>query len=105
MAHAVEITARALREIDEALEWLAERSPAAAGRWHEQLMDAVRSLEDHPERCGLAPESEWFSGEIRQHLHGKRRGVYRILFEIRGATVYILRVRHSPQALLEPGEL
>jgi plasmid stabilization system protein ParE len=105
MAHSVHITARALREIDAALEWLSERSRTAATRWHERLMEAVRSLEDHPERCELAPESEWFEGEIRQLLHGKRRGVYRILFEIRGDTVYILRVRHTAQAFLEPGEL
>jgi plasmid stabilization system protein ParE len=105
MAHAVHLTARALREIEETLEWLAERSRAAALRWHGQLLEAVRSLENHPERCGLAPESEWFPGEIRQLLHGKRRGVYRILFEVRGNTVYVLRVRHSSQALLEPGEL
>ncbi len=105
MAHSVHITARALREIDEALEWLSEQSRAAALRWHEQLMEAVRSLENNPERCGLAPESEWSPGEIRQLLHGKRRGVYRILFEVRGNTVYILRVRHSAQALLEPDEL
>jgi hypothetical protein len=31
--------------------------------------------------------------------------VYRILFEIRDDTVYVLRVRHSAQALLEPEEL
>ncbi|MCI0461970.1 MAG: type II toxin-antitoxin system RelE/ParE family toxin [Gemmataceae bacterium] len=105
MAHSVHVTARALREIDGALAWLSERSRAAAVRWHEQLMEAVRSLENNPERCALAPESEWFHGEIRQLLHGKRRGVYRILFEVRGNTVYILRVRHSARALLEPGEL
>jgi plasmid stabilization system protein ParE len=105
MAHSVHITVRALREIDEALEWLAERDRAAAARWHGQLMEVVRSLENNPERCGLAPESEWYPGEIRQLLHGKRRGVYRVLFEVRGDTVYILRVRHSAQALLEPGEL
>jgi plasmid stabilization system protein ParE len=105
MAHSVHITAKALREIDATLEWLSERSRAAAARWHERLMEAVRSLEDHPERCELAPESEWFEVEIRQLLHGKRRGVYRILFEIRGDAVYILRVRHRAQALLEPGEL
>src|SRR6476469_6600321 len=105
MAHSVRITARALREIDTALAWLAERSRTAAGRWYDQLMEAVRSLENNPERCGLAPESAWYPGELRQMLHGKRRGVYRILFEVRGQTVYILRVRHSAQALLEPGEL
>ncbi len=105
MAHSVHITARALREIDEALAWLAERSVAAARRWHAQLIEAVRSLENNPARCGLAPESERYPGEIRQLLHGKRRGVYRILFEIRDNTVYILRVRHSAQELLNPEEL
>lgn len=105
MAHSVHITARALREIDEGLEWLAARSRPAAARWNQQLQEAVRSLENNPERCGLAPENEWYPGELRQLLHGKRRGVYRILFEVRGDTVQILRVRHSAQALLEPGEL
>jgi plasmid stabilization system protein ParE len=105
MAHSLPITARALRELDGALEWLSERSRAAAVRWHEQILEAVRSLADNPERCGLAPESEWHPGEIRQLLHGKKRGVYCILFEVRGNTVYILRVRHSAQALLGPDEL
>src|SRR5262249_37628457 len=105
MAHSVHLTARALREIDGALEWLAQRSPTAAAPRPAHPPAAGRSMEDNPARCGLAPESEWFPGEIRQLLHGKRRGVYRILFEIRGDTVYILRVRHSAQALLEPGEL
>jgi plasmid stabilization system protein ParE len=105
MAYPVHITARALREIDAALGWLAARDRAAALRWHDRLLEAVRSLEDNPERCGLAPESGWYPGELRQLLYGKRRGVYRILFEIRDATVYILRIRHSARALLEPGEL
>jgi plasmid stabilization system protein ParE len=105
MAHSVRITARALREIDEALEWISKRSVAAARRWHDKLLAAVRSLENNPARCGLAPENEWYPRELRQLLHGKKRGVYRILFEIRGDTVYIVRVRHSAQALLDPDEL
>jgi plasmid stabilization system protein ParE len=72
----VSITRRALREIDAALDWLAERSPAAAARWHRRLLDAIDSLESNPERCSLAPESDWFAGgEIRQLLSGKRGGV------------------------------
>lgn len=105
MAHSVHITARALREIDAALEWLTAQSRPAAVRWHQQLTEAIRSLENNPERWGLAPESEWYPGELRQFLHGKRRGVYRILFEVRGDTVFVLRVRHGAQALLEPGEM
>src|SRR5262245_52057847 len=105
MAHSVHITARALREIDETLEWLPERSRLAASRWHGQLLEAISSLEDNSERYRLAHESEWYHGDIRQLLHDKRRGIYRNLFEVRGATVYILRVCHSAPALLEPGEL
>ncbi len=105
MAYSVHITARALREIDEALAWLSKRSVAAARRWHDKLLATVRSLESNPARCGLAPESEWYPGELRQLLHGRKGGVYRILFEIRGNIVYVLRVRHSAQALLEPHEL
>ena len=60
--------------------------PAAAVPWHGQLLEAIRSLENNPERCGLAPESAWYPGEVRQLLHGKKRGVYRVLFEVRGDT-------------------
>src|SRR5271166_6179448 len=105
MMHSVRITARALREIDGALEWIARRSRPAARRWHEKLLEAIRSLELHPERCGLAPETEWYAGDLRQLLYGKRRGTYRILFEVRSDTVYILRVRHSAQDFLRPGDL
>jgi plasmid stabilization system protein ParE len=75
MAHSVHITARALNEIDEGLAWLAQRSVTAARRWHEKLLKAVRSLEHNPARCGLAPEGEWYPGELRQLLHGKKRRV------------------------------
>lgn len=34
---------------------------------------------------------------IRYLLHGKKHGQYRIVFEIRGKTVYVLVVRHTAQ--------
>jgi plasmid stabilization system protein ParE len=104
MAHVTHITERALREIDEALKWRAQRSITRAVRWYVELMASIRSLEENPERCPLAPESEWFPS-VRQRIHGKRRGTYRILFEIRGDTVYILRVRSGVQDLLGPDDL
>ena len=105
MPHSVFITMRAMSEIDEALDWIAKRSEATALRWHERLIEAIHSLEHHLERCELAPEADWFGAEIRQLLYGKRRGMYRALFEVRGNKVVILRLRHSAQALLEPGEM
>jgi plasmid stabilization system protein ParE len=102
----VRITRRALAEIDQALRWLRKKSPAAASRWYRRLLEAIHSLKDGPERCSLAPENDWYEGgELRQLLHGKRQGVYRILFEVRGNTVFILRIRHSAQDLLGPDDL
>ena len=94
-SYQVHITAKALREIDEALEWYAVLSLRTAVKWYVNLKEAVRDLGADPERCELAPENEWYPGELRQMLYGKKRGTYRILFEIVGDTVYILRVRHS----------
>jgi plasmid stabilization system protein ParE len=58
-------------------------------------------LEEDPERWPEAPEAEWHEG-LRQLLHGKRRHLHRILFEIRGQLVVVLRVRHGAQDFLGP---
>jgi hypothetical protein len=59
-------------------------------------------LEENPERCAEAPDAEWHGAGLRQLLHGKRRYIYRILFEIRGDVVVVFRVRHRAQDLLGP---
>jgi len=104
MSFHVLIARKAAREIEEHFNWLAERSEAAANRWRNSLLEAIDSLEDNLDRCPEAPEAEWHEG-LRQLLHGKRRQVHRILFEIRGPTVVVLRVRHSAQNFLGPEEL
>jgi toxin ParE1/3/4 len=104
IADAVEIAPRALAEIDETMEFLARRSPAMAERWYLRLRDAFESLRHHTDCHPTAPEDEWFDGTLRQLLQGERPHVYRILFEIRGRTVSILRVRHGRQRLIVPEE-
>jgi plasmid stabilization system protein ParE len=103
MKYQVLITPMALAEVQEAYEWLLDKAPRAADRWRESLLKAIHSLETLPKRCGLAPESDHFRREIRQLLHGKRRGIYRILFEVRDTSVVVLRVRHGARRFL--GEL
>jgi len=104
MTFRVEIAWKAAREIEEQYQWLAKRSRAAAARWRRSLLDAVASLEENPERFGEAPEAEYHEG-LRQLIHGKRRKTHRILFEIRGEMVIVLRVRHAAQDLLGPESL
>ncbi len=44
-------------------------------------------MKTRPERCPIDPDSEVYGAEVRVLLHGKRRGVYRVLFVIRADTV------------------
>ena len=104
MSGNVVLARKAAREIEQQFTWLSERSETKANRWRNSLLEAIDSLEDNPERCPEAPEAEWHEG-LRQLLHGKRRQIHRILFEIRGDTVVVLRVRHSAQDFLRPEEL
>ena len=106
MPYTVLITPRALRELGEALEWRRRQNRAAAFRWYQQILNAIRSLQENPQSCSMAPENDWYlGGELRQLLHGRRKAVYRLLFEIRGNTVFILRVRHGAQDLLGADDL
>jgi plasmid stabilization system protein ParE len=95
MTFRVRISDKAWSEIDQAYEWLAWRSPEAALRWKEKLLDAVDSLARFPERCPRAPESAAFGTKLRELRFGKRQGAFRVIFQIRGRTVNVLRVRHA----------
>ncbi len=58
-------------------------------------MAKLETLEDQPERCSIAAESEELGQEIRELLLGRRRYKYRILFKLSGRLVVILRVWHG----------
>ena len=85
----------ARRDMEAAFLLIAEQNPAAAVCWLAGLEAAVQSLSTLPERCPLAPESDFFSEEIRQLIYGRRNGRYRVLFTVRGGTVRILHIRHG----------
>ncbi len=95
------------RDIGEAYEWLAEQDAESAIRWYNRLLEAIFSLEIFPDRCPLAPESEFFNAEIRETFHGRRQHKYRILFTTSENEVYVLHVRHGARLALgetAPGE-
>ena len=90
----------AQEDIAEAHRWLAERDSEAADRWFNSLYDKLDSLEMFPERCPLAPESQFFSAEIREAFHGRRQHKYRILLTVTEDEVHILHVRHGARLAL-----
>ena len=73
------------------------RQQPCAGR---KLQAKIATLRNGPERRPVDPDSDVYGEEVRVLLHGKRGGVYRVLFTIRHQTVHVLTVRHSAQRSL-----
>src|SRR5581483_9891473 len=101
MSYQVVVQPSAQVEMEAAYEWTAERAPMTAARWYNRFVDASRSLAEHPERCPLAPENEYFPEEVRNLLYGKRKNAYLIIFTIRGDTLHVLHVRQGSRQVLK----
>src|SRR5882724_6958708 len=102
----VRLTAKAEGDVERILGWFQEQSASAAGaRWMVQLMARIATLESHPERCALTVEADGLGVEIRELSIGKRRGKHRLLFQIQGRTVFILRVWHSTRDAISRDDL
>jgi toxin ParE1/3/4 len=77
-------SAEALGDLDGIHEYIARASPRYAAGVAGRLLDAVSRLETFPESGRIVPEL----GEpsVREVIHGS----YRILYELRGASIEIL---------------
>lgn len=91
MSYTVIISERAKNDIREAARWMAQYSPEKAALWHFEIEDTILTLENHPFRCPLAPENQFFQEEIRQ-LNWQK---YRILYTVKDEEVHVLYVRHG----------
>jgi plasmid stabilization system protein ParE len=102
MTFRVILQPRAEREIREAAFWISEqsKSPTPALRWARSIRAKIDSLKESPHRCPVDPDSAAYGEEVRVLLFGRRPGVYRILFAIRGDVVHVLTVRHSARRSL-----
>lgn len=101
----VEISSRALADIEQAFLFIRKEAPTRADAWLEGMIAAIYSLEEMPNRCAKAPESHELGVEIRQLLYGKRPGVYRVLFMLAGDVARVLHVRHGARKSLEADDI
>jgi plasmid stabilization system protein ParE len=103
MRFAISITQQAKQDAPIIYDWIAERAPRGAERWYEAFQNALDRLESDAHRHALAPESEFFSNEIKQLLFKTHKGLpYRILYSISDQTVVVLPVRGPGQELVRP---
>lgn len=101
------LTEPARRDMEAAFTWWAEhRSAEQAARWYDGIANAIFSLQQMPQRCAAAPETQLLEQGIRQLPYGLgQRPTHRIVFTIDGNTVVILRVRHVAQDALKADDL
>ena len=104
MTYRVEIADAAKADVRRQAAYLrTETSQDIADKWLAGLDQSIVSLANRPLRCPLAAESDKFPRPVRELYYGRRRrGRFRILFEIRDGVVFVLYVRHAAQDKIEP---
>jgi len=82
------------------------RSAQRAIAWFLALSRAFDRIVETPELFSLASESSAFPRELREAFFKTRRGrTYRIVFEVSGESILIIRVRGPGQAPLRRSDL
>jgi len=104
MAFLVDLAARASRDLQVLFDEKHVSDSIAATLWFIGLERAVLTLENHPRRCPVAPETKKAKRELRHLLYGKKPHVYRIIYEIdqRKKLVHVLTIRHGA---MEPADV
>jgi plasmid stabilization system protein ParE len=111
MAFRVEIEPQAFEDLDSIALYIKTKSSLAiAERWFNAIIDSMRSLQEMPSRCPIAPESEDLDAEIRLLLDGRKNRAYKIYFAIELETsssgvVRIFHVRHWARRAASLNEL
>ena len=93
MAYAVNLTARAERDLAHLYEEIHAEHSDAAVKWYRGFQQAVLSLEEQPNRCPATPESNAF----RHLLYGNKPQVYRAIYRVleKRKKVEVLHIRHG----------
>ena len=82
MAYRVELAKSAESQLEALYLWVIERAPTQGAAWYNGLEQAIVSLDQHPERCSIAPENIDPDSPIRILRYGRRPHVYRVFFTI-----------------------
>jgi plasmid stabilization system protein ParE len=107
MAYRVELARNAEAELDELYLWLVEQAPSQGAAWFNCLERAILSLEQHPKRCRIAPESFDPDQPVRVLNYGRSPRVYRRFFTVdeRANVVRVVHIRRGARQRPASSEL
>ncbi len=107
MAYQIEISPTTVADIENIFLWFKNDSEQRAYRWVRGCYEIMLTLENFPNRCSLASESEYLEIDVRQLLYQKQ---FYILFTVQEGInqgegiVSIHRVRRASQQRLQSKE-
>jgi plasmid stabilization system protein ParE len=101
MAYRVEVSKNAETELEELYLWVVGRAPQQGAKWFNGLERAILALDQHPERCPVAPENFDPDHPVRVLSYGRRPHVYRIFFIV-DHTAKVVRVVHVRRGAQRP---
>jgi plasmid stabilization system protein ParE len=102
MTYRIELSPTAIADIEGIFLWKKDYSVNQAHRWVRGCYEIMLTLENFPNRCPLAIESQYLNRPVRQLLYQKQ---YRILFTVQTSNnqniVQIHRVLRAAQKRLQ----
>ncbi len=107
MIFRVELSVRAMRDIEILYLEKDAAGSSTAVRWFNGLERAVYGLSSRPQRCPLAPEGRRAKRKLRHLLYGKPRNIYRVIYEIDETrrVVWVITIRHGARGDRRPSDL
>jgi len=103
MAFQIEITPRALLDLDRIYARIARSLPNDLTPWVLHFEQSILSLSEFPERCQIEANMSSQRRTVRKLLVGRRNHVYSLYFTVIDEVVKVLHVRHG--ARKEPKRL
>lgn len=107
MGYRVELSKSAEIELEELYRWVVEQARSQGAAWFNGLEQAILSLDRHPRRCRIAPESFDPKQPVRVLNHGRGPHVYRVFFTVDDGSelVRVVHIRRGSRQRPTPGEL
>ena len=97
MRYRVDFAASAEAELEQLYLWVVEQAPHRGAAWFNGLERAILRLDQHPDRCPVAPESLDSDHPVRVLLYGRHPHVHRVFLAVdhEARVVRVLHVRHG----------